>query len=428
MNGCGSGEGTISVTVWRQLALEYRPLWAAPAVYVAASLLVLLQYRRASGLEKASFGVHITAPVRAWLVSMGAGIVTGLVATVALYALHVRVTGSEVVALWIIMAALWLIDVRFSCIAYGAPLLIVGGQVVRVVAHRVLMPGFLTPLGSVHASSLLILCGVLQLSEGILTYLLGAGDPVPLFVQSRRGQVVGAFVLQKFWPIPLLVSTVSGMIVPFPLLIGFSKLAMGSVPERSAHTVSPLLLIHGLVVAAAGFLLRNHPIGLVVAAALTVLSHESLYVYAQHKETAAMPLFARPQRGVRILATLSGSPAEKMALKPGETIVRIGGMTVNSSYDIHFAIDQNPAYAKLEVMDSRGEARFEGTPLYTDDPHQLGVVVVPDEHAREYAQVFQLSVGRWLWHWWLPRSRVVASGNPAHAAPVDMGESPATGH
>ncbi len=425
--GLGKREGTISVTVWHQLALGYRHLWLAPVVYVAAGLLVLLQYWRASRLEKASFGLHITAPVHAWLVSMGAGIVAGAVATVILYALHVRVTGYEAAALWIIMAVLWLIDVRFSCIAYAAPLLILGGAVVRAMAHPALIPGFLAPLGSIHASSLLILCGVAQLAEGVLTYLLGARDPTPLFVQSRRGQVVGAYAMQKFWPLPLLVPTVSGMIVPFPLLIGFGKLATGSIPKLSVRAASPALVIQGLVVAAAGFVLRNHPVALVAAAVLTFLSHAAIYAYFQYVETAAMPLFARSQRGVRILATLPASPAEKMALKPAETIIRIGGMNVNSSYDIHFAIDQNPAYAKLEVMDLRGESRFEGTPLYTDDPHQLGVVVVPDEHAREYAQVFQLTVGSWLWRWWLPRRFVVASGNPAHAPAAARAEDPAPG-
>ncbi|MHB1630188.1 MAG: hypothetical protein ACYCVB_17760 [Bacilli bacterium] len=424
------------MAVWHQLALGYRHLWAAPAVYIAVGLLVLLQYTRASRLEKASFGLRITAPVRTWLVSMGAGIAAALAATAALYMLSVRVTVYEVTVLWIIMAVLWLIDVRFSCIAYAAPLLIVGGEALRMAANPATMLGMFAPLGSIHAASLLILCGVAQLSEGVLTQLLGARDPAPLFVQSRRGQVVGAFVLQKFWPLPLLVSTASGMIVPFPLLVGFSKLALGSVPERSARAVPPLLLIHGALAAAAGLLLRGHPVGLAVAAALTLLSHGALYAFANHTETAAMPLFARPQRGVRILATLAGSPAEKMALKPGETIVRIGGAAVNSSYDIHFAIDQNPAYAKLEVVDLRGETRFEGTPLYTDDPHQLGVVIVPDEHAREYAQVFQLSVGSWLWRWWLPRRRVVASGNPAHApamknlggsSATNLGGNPATG-
>ncbi len=424
------------MTVWHQLALGYRHLWAAPVVYIAAGLLVLLQYLRASRLEKASFGLRITAPLRTWLVSMGAGIAAALVVTVALYMLSVRVTVYEVTVLWIIMAVLWLIDVRLSCIAYAASLLVVCGEVLRAAVNPALMPGVFAPLDAIHASSLLILSGAAQLSEGVLVQLLGARDPTPLFVQSRRGQVVGAFVLQKFWPLPLLVSTASGMIVPFPLLIGFSKLAMGSVPERSAHAVSPLLLIHGLLVAVAGFFLRSHPVGLAVAAALTFLSHGALYAFANHTETAAMPLFARPQRGVRILATLAGSPAEKMALKPGETIVRIGGATVNSSYDIHFAIDQNPAYAKLEVMDLRGEPRFEGAALYTDDPHQLGVAVVPDEHAREYAQVFQLSVGTWLWRWWQPRRRVVASGNPAHAPTMknlggssapNLGGNPATG-
>jgi hypothetical protein len=69
---------------------------------------------------------------------------------------------------------------------------------------------------------------------------------------------------------------------------------------------------------------------------------------------------------------------------------------VNTPFDLHFAINQNPAFVKLEVMDDQGEIRFVGKPRYTGEHHNLGLILVPDDAAKEYVRLESIPVWKRL--------------------------------
>jgi hypothetical protein len=121
-----------------------------------------------------------------------------------------------------------------------------------------------------------------------------------------------------------------------------------------------------------------HPVWAAVGAILALVARE-WGVWAQFlRETRREPLFAPSPDGVRVLATVEGSLAEKMGLRPGEVITQVNQVPVHTAYDLHFALDQNPAYARLHVLDLHGELRMAGKPVYVGERHQLGLIPVPD--------------------------------------------------
>lgn len=381
---------------WLKLASGYEGYLRFPWLYLALALLVLYLYRRTQSVERSAFGVKVSRPLADWGLSLLMGLAAGVFASVCAALLRVHIGLSDIVCLWIASGLFALWNVRLSCVSYGAGLVTLVQGAALLFVHGGLHDAVLSYVLSVHSASLLTLAAILHVAEGILVYLTGAFDASPLFVQSRRGQIVGAFLLQKFWLSPAVLTTVQGAVLPLPLLIGFSGLATSAQPVRTARVTGWLTLLYGLLLLGLCLVADRLASGFVIVAVLAVALHEVLYYAVRLAQDRATPLFVRPARGVKVLATLVHSPARKLGLRAGETILKVGGMAVNSPYDIHFALDQNPAYVKMEVADVHGEIRFVGTPVFAGDPHQLGVIVVPDERAREYAQIYELSIAAWL--------------------------------
>lgn len=399
----------MAVSFWRELAAGYREMLEAPWVYLAMALFVLVQYRRIQAIERASFGVRVTEIIREWGVSLGLGAVAGLFASACLIGLGVEFGRPDAFWLWGTLLVLAVIDVRLACLAYAASILVLLQWIVDHVAYGELARtgDWLAGLRGLHARALLLSVGLLHVAEGALAYFAGARQASPLFLRSRRGQAVGAYTLQKFWPVPLFVPFAGGGIAPFPALIGFSGVVMASLPRQAAREGGAALMAYGALTFAFALAALWRPWVVLAVALFAAAGHALVYGALRRHQTEATPFFVRPAHGVRVLAVLPGGPAATAGVVPGDVIVRIGGLTVNSPYDIHFAVDQNPAYAKLEIVDGRGETRFAGTPIYADAPRQLGVVAVPAERAVEYAGVQTLGVGRWLWRWWWRRRRTV---------------------
>ena len=393
-------EGSVLLITIQHVLNGYLHLAFYPWVYLLMVLFVYLQYRRMHTVERAAFGVKVSLPWREWLFSLVLGFIVGVIVSTILSLLHLSLSPFTVIWVWGITLVLAIVDTRLTCISYPAMLLGILQPIVQALSgHGIALPAFLQTLSGAHASVLLAITGLAHLAEGILIRFAGHRGASPLFVQSRRGQVVGAFILQKFWPLPIVVS-LGGSMMPFPVLVGFSDFAMGDVPKSVAKRAWFFVFLFGAIVLGQYVAVVYFPKLLWIAALLTGVLHELLYRFVRLREMNKTPLFVRPNRGVRVLSTIPSSPAARLGLTAGDTIVKVGNMAVNSPYDIHFAIDQNPAYVKLEVLDLRGELRFLGTPVYTKDPHQLGIIIVPDEHAREYAAIYSLSIGKWIWRWW----------------------------
>jgi len=349
--------------------------------------------------------------VQGWLISLAIGLLVGALTTVTLALLKVRVGLPDIAGVWIIALVLSLWNVRLTCIAYAAGVLTLLQEAALLAEHQGIRSTLISDVLAVHTSALLMLAAVLHIAEGVLIYLMGASNANPLFVQSRRGQIVGAYLLQKFWLVPAVITTMQGVVLPFPVLLGFSGLATASVPKRMARYAGFLTLLYGIAILLMCLLAIHMGRFYTIVALFMIGLHELLNYHVHATEAKAPPFFVRPSRGVKVLAVIPGSPAHKLQLSAGETIIRVAGMMVNSPYDIHFAIDQNPAYVKLEVADLRGEIRFIGTPVYEKDPHQLGVIIVPDERAREYAHIYKLSVGAWIGRWHRSKRRFLVDPN-----------------
>ncbi|OPG17639.1 PDZ domain-containing protein [Ferroacidibacillus organovorans] len=379
-----------------------------PWFYLVTLLLAGIQHLRQRHLERATLGIKVTRDVLHAFRSIGIGLLAGIVISAVFDYAHIPFSWQDGVSVWVLGTLFSVIDMRLACVSYGGSLVALAGlvSVWWTPANAPLVTAWLRAL---HPFSLLALIAAANGVEGIATFMR-AGIASPFLMKSRRGQIVGAFLLQGFWPLPIFVLGS----VPFSVLPNRTGIALGTTPQRVFFLGGVSISLYAFILAVALFLLRHSTLGLVIVTLISLFSHVWIDKFQVVREESQPPLYVRPKAGVRILAILPGTPARRIGLMPGETIARVGGITVNSPYDLHFAIDHNPAYVKLEVIDSRGELRLIGTPIFERDPHHLGCMFVPDERGLAEANVFSVGQqGRFFKLW-----RSVEAGENAAESPA----------
>jgi hypothetical protein len=253
-----------------------------------------------------------------------------------------------------------------------------------------------------------MLVALLHLAEALLVRRQGDRISTPLFLEGKRGKLVGGYMLQGFWPVPLLMLVPSSgtgastaslpwtplfgadwsqgwTIIALPMIIGFTEMTRSMLPKAKARHAARGLLIYSICLAAAAILAWWQPVLLPAAALVSILLHEAIIWRSRYLESARPPLFVHDARGLRILGIVPGTPAEAMGLAAGEILQKVNGIRVRTKEELYEALVQNSAFCKLEVLNMEGELKFAQRARYEGEHHQLGVILAPDEQASFYA-------------------------------------------
>ncbi|MFF2912190.1 PDZ domain-containing protein [Paenibacillus sp. NPDC057934] len=365
--------------------------------YYIALIFVALYYRRQVALERKLIHVKLHSPGQEIWRTVWSGLVMGLLVSVAAVLLGVSISGPAVACIWIVTLLLLLIRVRYLCFAYAIGILGII-QFVFSFFPNALQTGtigtLVTGLREMDIPALLVLAALLHLAEALLARWQGPGLASPLFLQGKRGKVVGGFQLQAFWPLPLflLVPAAAGTgdlswqpllggglgIVSLPVIIGFSEMTHSLLPGRKAtRTAGRLLIYSGVLLGLSLLAFLWSPLTLLAALA-AVLLHEGLSWYSALEERSSSPIFVHPPRGRKVLAVLPGSPGQELGILPGEVLLKVNGVLLTEAAQLHEALRKNPAFCKLEVQNRAGESKYLQTAIYDGDHHQLGIILAPE--------------------------------------------------
>ncbi|TDF93466.1 PDZ domain-containing protein [Paenibacillus piri] len=386
-------------------------LFMHPFYYVGI-LFVILQYRRQIQFERKLFHTKLHSLVSETWRALWWGWVGGLIASVLMAAVGATVQADAVLLLWVVSLLLTFIRVRFLCWAYA-----IGVLGVVQAGYRLFAPA-LEPAPSwlgdlihtilnLNMASLLALIAVLHLVEALLIRQHGAKTATPMFYESKRGKIVGGYHMQGFWPVVLfLIVPLQGgggialpwtpliggelwsagwTIVGFPVMIGFAEMTKSRLPREKARLSAKLLACYACAVLLLALLAYVWPIMTVVASIGCIALHEGLLLFSKWDESRRSPIYVHDRRGLKILGILPGSAAAELGLGPGEIIHKVNGMAVTTKRELHQAMQQNPAFCKLEVFNLAGESKFVKRAMFSDEHHQLGIILAPDQEAMYYA-------------------------------------------
>lgn len=356
-------------------------------------LLVSLMNRRNAQLAISLYGRTFRPPLLEDLESLLYGILGGLLGSAILVGLGVRVDQAGIGYLWPVALVLLLINPRFMCFSYA------GG----IISFTSLLFGF----PKVSVPSILALVAALHLVESALMYVTAGRGATPVFVKHGRGEVVGGFIQQKFWPLPLLVLTLSAglpgngggalpmpdwwplfrgsaalsndavfLLTPVVAALGYSELAVTMAPRQRGRRSAVALFLYSLILLLIAVLAVSVPAMAWIGALFSPLGHEGLIQWNRRREKQGTPLYRCPERGVMVLAAIPGSPAAKMGMGPGTVLLTVNGMEIRAAQDLAEVLRLAPGYLFFTALDAQGKARTFEYHSFPQGITELGAVLV----------------------------------------------------
>ncbi|MCL6601832.1 MAG: PDZ domain-containing protein [Paenibacillus sp.] len=379
--------------------------------YYIALIFIALYYRKQVVLERKLVHVKVHSwGIETWR-TVWTGFVMGLAVSIVAVLLGISLSGTAVAIIWVVTLLLLLVRVRYLCFAYSIGLI----GIIQFVAALFPDPqsggwvsNVITDFKEIDVPALLVLAALLHLAEAFLIRWQGAKLASPLFLEGKRGKVVGGYQLQAFWPLPLFLLIPAGTgigelpwhpllggglgLVSLPVIIGFGEMTQGMLPRRKAARTSGRLLLYSIVLLGLSLLAAWwHPLMLLAALAAVTL-HEGLVWYSAHEERTTSPIFVHPQHGLKVLAVLPESPAEELGIQAGEVLLKVNGTLLTRKAQLHEALRLNPAFCKLEVQNTEGESKYMQRPIYDGDHHQLGMILAPETDEDLTIQAYPASI------------------------------------
>ncbi len=378
------------------LAMYILDLTADP-FFLLVVFIVGLQYYRLFSLHKQLHGTyHIQ-----WGYIFAAillGIAAGYLGSILLVLIGISIDLTGPMYLWTVALVLFLFQQRMMCFAYS------GG----LISLCCLLTGF----PQVSVPQVLGLVAVLHLVEACLIWVSGHWDPVPVYSRRPDGKLVGAFVLQKFWPLPLValanvyVSSAAGgvLLMPgwwpvllpkglagmvlalttLPAALGYGDIAVSSTPRQRARLSALQLALYSFTLLCLSYLSTLGQAFAYTAALFSPLGHELVISLSRRREWGMTPLFQQEEHGVKVLETLRDSPAFRAGIRRGDTILRLNDHKVFTRDQLADAVARGGQSLDCAYLCGDGTTRACRVVLRGK---RLGVITVPERQDRVYVEL-----------------------------------------
>lgn len=408
----------LAFSKWFQLAVmitrAFVHMLYSPLFWVVV-LIVAFQYSRMQKQKEAMFGTVGESVWHHVLVALGSGLLGGLVGSFLMVLVGIRL--NDIGILWLLPLAvvLMLISPRLLCFSYAGGLLSLFYLVFGV--PRIDVP------------HLMGLVALLHLVEALLILLSGHLGAIPVYMRKKTGEVVGAFNMQKFWPIPIIglatfvipEAQMAGeminmpdwwplikaggnvdpqnftyVIIPVMAILGYGDLAAASRPQEKSRRSAVNLFAFSLVLLGLSIAASHYPSLSILPALFSPLGHELVIWLGQKNELKGKSLFIDPQQGVLVLDVLRDSSAWKLGLRSGDTIFSVNGIKINSKYDLSNALEGSWGVIEVEWLPYRANRLFRSTtrqPLY----QEFGAILAPGPFDSPMVEFRSTGVlGRWI--------------------------------
>jgi hypothetical protein len=362
----------------------WHPAYLSSVCYLLAYVAWLKHY------EKKRFLYALESPFSLFFRSWILGAAAGLLVSFPLLTSDWRIGGEEWLFVWGCTALLAIAGFRFVCLAYSVGVLSLSSLLLRIIPLPLLKAPwdlFVADLRQFSVIPWLWLVGIVHLLEWVLIRMDGAYGAYPIKTKRAGGQEVNGLMLQKGWPVPLLLFHHVHAFA-LPVFLAFNCVNLSKPLKQQKRLVSTLTLLYGLGLFAILSVVRYWGDGIWIAAAFALIGHEMIYQWGRVAEKRNEPLYVSDQKGLKVLAVIPHSPAAAMGLKRGDIIQRFNGNRIRTIEDL-IRCSENTTFCKLEVLDEQNDRHIMQKVLYEDDPRHLGVIGAIPHQAEEKVQEFK---------------------------------------
>lgn len=215
----------------------------------------------------------------------------------------------------------------------------------------------------------------------------------PKAVLGKRGIWIGEHHLKKLMFIPFFafmpVNSVTG-IAPFfphfdyngemysliliPLFFGFNYRIRGELASKVRNQLGNSTIILSIVVLLITVSSLFYSDLSLLAILVALLGRLIINLRFKAEDNKKPPFFRPLKQGVRVLALIPNSPADRLGIEVGECVLKVNGAFVTDADEFYIALQNSGAFFKLEVLDYVGEKRFVTSAFYEEDHYELGIL------------------------------------------------------
>lgn len=381
-----------------ELAKGAGRLFLNPMLYWAIVLVIITGYKRIQR-ERFYFGFKIFDIFSEWKNTWFFSIVTGLL--ISLITIGIGFVFSyEIILLLSIVVIILSLTFKFTMLSVSYTIGIT--YLLALISPLVLEQPTLI---QTNFTSLAILLGLFLMIEALLLVRVKRNDTFPELTLSNRGVWIGEHHLKKLHMIPFFVLIPSGLIEPIsnvwpyfsigeetysllliPFILGFDYTVRGNLAQEASVTIGKYVSLLGLIVllVAIGSMFLSWLS--IIAVMIGIIGKEFINYKHRTMDKDKQPFFNQMDKGLKVLAMIPGSPADRLGILVGETIYRVNGQNISTIEEFYTALQSSGAYFKLEVVDDQQEIRFVQSAFYEGDHHELGLVFT-DKPYRELKTV-----------------------------------------
>lgn len=380
-----------------EIAKAFGRLWLHPLTYIFILTALWFGISRVKR-ERKDFHTRVHDVIHELTFPLAIGLIFGLILSVGLSVAGVQVP----VGMMVLLVILWMLFLPFrnarllSMTFIGSIALLIAYFLPEVHTNYALINSWIGDIRSINLQGFAWLLAALFITEGALVLRNGWKKTSPKLTTSKRGKTVGTHEGNRLWPVPIMLLFPVGavsfdgwwplfstagegigfMFVPF--ILGFTLTVQRDYPAEGINIFGKRLLLLGLFVVATAGLATYWAMLVPLVAAVGFLGRELIYIFHRSAEKRSTSLYTNRASGLTVLGILPFSTAEKMGIEVGEIVTKVNGWEVYSQRDLYEALQINPAFCKLEVVDRAGEVRFVQSSVYEGDHYHVGLLFVPD--------------------------------------------------
>ncbi|RDW16533.1 PDZ domain-containing protein [Oceanobacillus arenosus] len=367
-------------------------LFLNPLLYWSLLLIFAAGYFRIKR-ERLDFGVKVFDLFSEWRKTWTTTLISGIILSLIMLVVGI-VFSYETILLLSVVTIILSITMRFTMLS---PSYTLGITIILLVFSPQLLEyqSYIDSslFSEVNFSSLVILLGLLLFVEAILIRNVDRNRTYPSLLLSERGIWIGQHRLKKLGIIPFFVLVPTGMITSFPpfwpyfsiggesfsillvpFVLGFDFIVRGNLPLNAAKKLAKSIAILGVLVVFIGVGSMYLSSLSIVAVIIAIFGREWIQYRYKVNDRTNVPYFHPENNGLKILGIIPGTPAERLDILVGETIIKVNGVKINTEQDFYSSLQSSGAYFKLEVVDDANEMRFVQGPFYEGDHHELGLI------------------------------------------------------
>lgn len=336
------------------------------------------------------------------------GLFAGLIGSILSIVIGVPITMDWIIIYEIVTILFLLIGYRFISPLFTfslTTLILLGMKMTGIQLSFSFLPkGWYQPLEQIKWVNSNLVTNILFITVFLLGMSLivfknqSAKHLTPWFLKTKRGKKIARYQIKPFWVVPLLllipgesfgaffdwwpVFTIGNQTFSFfllPVLIGFRFTVHTQIPKEAVRLLTKdLIVLVTLIGVLAIGSIWNIYVGIVGLILLPIGGLFTLYRHRQRENNWTF-LFGAANEGLKVIAVRPDTPAEKMGITVGDTLISCNNQELETEDDFYQALSKNSVYCHLKVKGPDGELRLTETALYADSPHEIGIVLLSNK-------------------------------------------------